>query len=433
MKICIIGTGYVGLVASACFAGAGNTVYSVDKDVDKIELLQQGLIPIYEPGLAEIVVTNSEQSRLIFTSDLELGLSAADIVFIAVGTPQNVDGSADLSHVFSVCEEICVLAKKPLCIGTKSTVPVGTGDEIEKIFQKRLRHRFSVFSNPEFLKEGDAVHDFMKPERVIIGHHDDSITPLLEELYAPFTHQQQRLIFMSRRSAELAKYAANTMLALRISFMNEMARLCDTVGTNIADIRMAIGADTRIGPSFLHPGLGYGGSCFPKDVQALQNYATSLGTPLQIVAATHRVNEAQIEYAFSRLKFLCDGNVRALRIAVWGVAFKSRTDDIRESPALKLVDRLLAEGAEVHVYDPQALDNTKLAYLEKLHYHGSHDSCAESADLLVIGTDWNEFKSPDFIELKKRMRIPAIFDGRNLFNPEYVKRLGFKYVGIGSS
>lgn len=421
----------MGLVASACLAEAGNTVYSIDKDQDKIDLLNQGLIPIYEPGLEDLVLTHLDQGRLIFQSDLAGGLRQADVSFLAVGTPQGENGEADLSQVFAVCNEIAEVADKPLLIGTKSTVPIGTGDQIESLLKSRLKHPVSVFSNPEFLKEGDAVNDFMKPERIIVGTHDVAVRELLTELYAPFTHQRNRLIFMSRRSAELSKYAANTMLALRISFMNEMARLCDACGADINDVRTAVGSDSRIGPAFLYPGLGYGGSCFPKDVQALLHFAKSQDVPLKMVAAAHAANTAQIDYALHKILSLCTGTLSGKRVAVWGTAFKARTDDIRESPALKLVDRLLDLGAEVHVYDPQALDNTKLAYLEKLHYHDNHDDCVNQADLLIIGTDWNEFKSPDFMSIKTRMKNPAIFDGRNLYSAEHVRKFGFVYAGVG--
>lgn len=431
MKVCVIGKGYVGLVVGACLAEAGNTVYGVDEDVVKIELLNQGLIPIYEPGLADLVISNLEKERLIFTTDLALGVNNADVTFIAVGTPQEEDGSADLKHVIHVCELLCEVAKKEVFVATKSTVPVGTGDKLEDIFRKRSKHGAVVFSNPEFLKEGDAVNDFMKPERIVIGCNDERIVPLMKELYAPFSHQRNRLIFMNQRSAELTKYAANAMLALRISFMNEMGNLCDATGADVNAVRAGIGADSRIGAAFLYPGLGYGGSCFPKDVKALSRFALDHGIGLKTVAACEAVNAGQVEVFFKKIQAAFSDGLSGKRIAVWGLAFKARTDDIRESPALRLVDLLLGAGAVPHCFDPHALDNVKLKYLDQLHYHDDKMGCLKGAHALVIATDWNEFKSPDFDKMRVAMAKPWIFDGRNLYDPEIVRQAGFEYVGVG--
>lgn len=433
MKICIIGTGYVGLVTGACFAQTGNQVICVDKDTEKIALLNAGHIPIYEPGLEEIVKNNVRKNRLNFTTNLAEGINQADVSFIAVGTPQDMDGSADLKSVYEVCEEICAVAEKDVVIATKSTVPVGTGDEIEALFQKKLSHPFVVFSNPEFLKEGDAVSDFLKPDRIVVGTNDERIKPMMTKLYAPFTHQRNRLIFMDRRSAEITKYAANAMLALRITFMNEVANFCDAVGANVNDIRVALGADPRIGPAFLYPGLGYGGSCFPKDVKAFIRVARDQVAPLTTLEACDKANNAQVARFFKKI---CAhfGSVEKLnntKFAFWGLSFKARTDDIRESQALRLVDLLLGAGVKLHVSDPQAMDNVKVKYLEQLSYHDNHMDCLDNADALVVATDWNEYKSPDFAAVKKQMKRPLIFDARNLYDHRQLKQLGFDYIGVG--
>lgn len=432
MKICIIGTGYVGLVTGACFAESGNTVYCIDNNKEKVKLLKQGQIPIFEPGLDQIVKYNTEKERLIFSTDLAEGINQSDIAFIAVGTPQDEDGSADLQYVYQVCEEICKVAKKSIVIATKSTVPVGTGDKIEALFKEKLNHPFIVFSNPEFLKEGDAVNDFMKPDRIIIGTNNESIIPTLKDLYAPFTHKSNRIIFMSRRSAEITKYAANSMLALRISYMNELAKFCDAAGGNINDVRIGIGSDPRIGSDFLYSGLGFGGSCFPKDVQALSRVAEDHGVQLKTIQSLIAVNKEQPQYFFDKiLKAYPDSLPKSL--AIWGLSFKAKTDDIRYSPALTIIDFLLEKGIEVHAYDPEAMDNTKLHYLEKIHFHDKKMDCLKNADGVIIATDWNEFKSPDFHEMKSLLAQSKIFDGRNLYKPEMVRELGFDYVGIGTN
>ena len=431
MKICIIGTGYVGLVTGACFAQTGNTVYCVDKDQSKIDRLIKGDIPIYEPGLEEFVKNNVAKSRLQFTTDLATAINQADVSFIAVGTPQDQDGSADLKYVKQVAKEICAVAEKEVIIATKSTVPVGTGDQIEALFKEKLKQDYVVFSNPEFLKEGDAVNDFMKPDRVIIGTNNERIKPMLYELYGPFTHQSNRIIFMDRRSAEITKYAANAMLALRISFMNEIANFCDQVGANVNSVRNGIGSDPRIGRAFLYPGLGYGGSCFPKDVKALIRVAHDAESPLKTLMACDEVNQIQTQMFFEKIKNHFKGDLAGKTFAIWGLAFKARTDDIRESRSLVLIDMLLQDGAHIKASDPQALANVKESYADKISYFDEHMDCLDQADALVIATEWNEYKSPDYDEIKTKLKQPVIFDGRNLYDKKHLAELGFEYTGVG--
>jgi len=433
MKICLIGTGYVGLVSGTCFAEAGNNVICVDVDKNKIERLKKGEIPIYEPGLEPMVRENYEDGRLHFMTNLAQAVNNADICFIAVGTPPNEDGSADLSHVLGVATNIAQVAQKDVVVGTKSTVPVGTGDKIEALLKEKMKFKAVVFSNPEFLKEGDAINDFMKPDRVIIGLNDSSAENLLRELYAPFMRQSERLIFMSRRSAELTKYAANAMLATRISFINEMANLCEAVGANIADIRRGIGSDERIGPAFLYPGMGYGGSCFPKDVKALLKTASEYNIQSRVVEACEQANEYQKTVMFEKMVRHFGGKekLKGLKIALWGLAFKARTDDIRESPALNIIDLLLDAGAVISTFDPEAMENIKKIYSTKLDFKTNAFDCLHLANALVIATEWNEFRSPDYRKMKELMKQSIIFDGRNLLNRSTLKELGFTYYGIG--
>lgn len=431
MKICIIGTGYVGLVTGTCFAEVGNEVTCVDIDQIKIERLNRGEIPIFEPGLEEMVQANQKEKRLFFSTDLIQAVNQAEVCFIAVGTPPNEDGSADLSHVLAVAEQIAKNIQKPVVLGTKSTVPVGTGDKIEAIFREHSKQPSTVFSNPEFLKEGDAVNDFMKPDRVVVGLNDEKIVPLLKELYAPFTRQKDRLIVMARRSAELTKYAANAMLATRISFMNEMANLCEKVGANVNDVRVGIGSDPRIGSAFLFPGIGYGGSCFPKDVKAILQTAKEVGCELKVVQATEEANQFQKQVLLHKISAHFGGRqkLEGLKIAVWGLAFKARTDDIRESPALSLIDGLLESGCRISTFDPEASQNVKASYGSKIEYCEINYDCLIGADALVIATDWNEFRSPDLERMKGLMKQPIIFDGRNLLGAS--KLQGFAYYGVG--
>lgn len=433
MKICVIGTGYVGLVTGTCFAETGNEVICVDVDAAKVAQLNQGHIPIFEPGLEAMVLQNHAKGRLQFTTDLALGINNSEICFMAVGTPPDEDGAADLRHVLDVASEIARVATKKVVIGTKSTVPVGTGDKIEALFKENLKHPFEVFSNPEFLKEGDAVNDFMKPDRIIVGLEHDGILPLLDELYAPFTRQKDRLIIMTRRSAELTKYAANAMLATRISFMNEMANLCEKLGANINEVRQGIGSDPRIGPAFLFPGIGYGGSCFPKDVKAILKTAADVDQPLAVIRAAESANERQKKMLIGKISAHFGGGdkLKNKKFAIWGLAFKAKTDDIRESAALVIIDELLAHGSKLHVFDPQATENVKKLYGNKLWYAADDYECLEGADGLILATDWNEFRSPDFGRMKSVMKTPVIFDGRNILNKKHAVDLGFSYYGMG--
>lgn len=433
MKICIIGTGYVGLVSGACFAEAGNHVICIDKDAEKIALLGEGQVPIFEPGLESLVRANRSEGRLRFSTNLGDAINEADVSFVAVGTPPQEDGSADLKHVLEVIGEIVKTAKKRIVIGTKSTVPVGTGDKIETFLSERTRQPFVVFSNPEFLKEGDAVNDFMKPDRIIVGTNDSSILPLLRELYAPFTRKSDRMLIMSRRSAELTKYAANAMLATRISFMNQMANLCEKTGANIHDIRRGIGSDPRIGPDFLFAGMGYGGSCFPKDVRALTRLAKEVAVNLSVVESVEQSNRAQKELFFDKIAAHFGGrqNLQGLRIAIWGLAFKARTDDVRESPALDLIDRLLAAGCRVSAYDPHAEAKVRALYEDRVVLHDRSYEALEGASALVVATDWNEFRSPDYGKMKELLKAPVIFDGRNILDRTHLEKAGFVYYGVG--
>lgn len=435
MKICIIGTGYVGLVSGACFAETGNTVWCVDVDQDKINKLNNAVIPIYEPGLESLVQRNHQKGRLIFTTNLALGINSADVSFIAVGTPMDEDGSADLKYVYQVCEGIAKVAKKEVIIATKSTVPVGTGDKIEALFREKLKEPFVVFSNPEFLKEGDAVNDFMKPDRIVVGTNDERIVPLIRELYAPFQQQRNRLIIMGRRSAEITKYAANAMLALRISYMNELANFCDVVGGNINDVRKGIGSDARIGPAFLYSGLGFGGSCFPKDVNALARVAHENGMELMTITALNEVNKSQSGLFFRKITTHFGGTEKldGKTFALWGLSFKAKTDDIRCSPALAIADLLLESGARIRIFDPEAMKNVQKAYGDKLSYCENMLDCLAGAEALIIGTEWSEFKSPDFRTIKSLLKTPVIFDGRNLYDGVHLKELGFSYYGVGTA
>jgi len=432
MKITIVGTGYVGLVAGAAMAEAGNKVTCVDIDHKKIESLSLGTITIYEPGLSELVSQNLALGRLCFTSELANSINDSDIIFIAVGTPPHEDGSADLSHVLGVAEQISKIAKKSLLIGTKSTVPVGTGDKIKEIF-KNSPFPAQVFSNPEFLKEGHAINDFMKPDRIIMGIDNGDLKPIFSELYAPFMRQKDRLIFMDIKSAELTKYAANAMLATRISFMNELAKLCEKTGANINDVRYGIGSDSRIGPSFLFPGLGFGGSCFPKDIRALLHMAKKNDLKLSVVEAGYEANQSQTDFLFQKICNHFGGiqKLKNLKLAFWGLSFKANTDDIRESPAIKLALKLKKQGAEICAYDSHALNNIKLLYGNDFTYFTHNYECLKGAHALIIGTESNEFRSPDYKQIKQLLKTPLIFDYKNLLNAKAIHENGITYYGIG--
>jgi len=430
MKIGVVGTGYVGLVAAACFAENGNSVIGVDIDEAKIKALLAGQIPIYEPGLAEIVVQNVAEGRLRFTTDITLAVKECDVLFIAVGTPQDEDGSADLQYVLKVAEQIADAMNGPKIVVNKSTVPVGTAAKVKAAIEARTKHQVSVVSNPEFLKEGAAVDDFLKPDRVVIGTSDPKAEAIMREMYDPFVRTGKPILVMDNVSAELTKYASNAMLALRISFMNEVANLCDATGADVEMVRKGMATDSRIGPAFLFPGLGYGGSCFPKDVKAIDHTSREYGSPMEIVAAVERVNAKQKTIMLPRMEKML-GGFQGKKIAVWGVAFKPRTDDIREAPALFIIEGLLEKGATVSAYDPKAMDHAKGSLPKSVLWTKTGYEALEGADALLLATEWNEFREPDFNKMKSLMRRPLIFDGRNIFNPKTVKALGFEYVGVG--
>jgi UDPglucose 6-dehydrogenase len=425
-----VGTGYVGLVVGACLAENGNNVMCVDVDEAKIAALERGEIPIYEPGLSEMIPRNVAEERLSFTTDLAAAVRASDILFIAVGTPQDKDGSADMRYVIEVAEGIARAMDGHKIVITKSTVPVGTARRVREAIAALTSHPFAVVSNPEFLKEGTAVDDFMKPDRVVIGTDDPKVEATMKELYEPFVRTGRPILVMDHASAEITKYAANAMLATRISFMNEIANLCDRVGADVRHVRMGMGTDSRIGSSFLFPGVGYGGSCFPKDVKALLRAGQDLGLDLKVVRAVEETNERQKAALVPRVAAHL-GGLAGRVVGLWGLAFKPRTDDMREAPSLAIVERLLAEGAQVRAYDPKAMGvAAKLLEDKVMLCHRAYD-VLQGADALIVVTEWNEFREPDFPRMKSLMRRPAIFDGRNIYNPQHLKALGFHYEGIG--
>jgi UDPglucose 6-dehydrogenase len=430
MKIAVVGSGYVGLVAGACFAENGNEVICVDRDPAKIRLLRRGKIPTYEPGLEEMVRRNRAEKRLTFTTALPLGVRKSQIIFVAVGTPTGEDGSADLQHVLDVAKDVARAMNGYKVIVNKSTVPVGTASRVREIVRRETTHPFSVVSNPEFLKQGAAIDDFMKPDRVVIGAEDPRAAGLMRELYAPFTRTGAPIMMMDCASAELCKYAANAMLATRISFMNEVANVCEAVGANVDQVRHAVAADRRIGSSFLFPGVGYGGSCFPKDVKAMLRFAADRDYDFKILKSVEAVNEQQ------KLRLLVKmrkhfGALKGKRIAIWGLAFKPRTDDMREAPAVPLINGLLREGAIVQVYDPEAMKVARGIFGSKVTFADGSYAALTGADALAIVTEWNEFREPDHARMRKLMRTPVIFDGRNIYDPVRMRELGFTYQGIG--
>jgi UDPglucose 6-dehydrogenase len=430
MKIAVIGTGYVGLVAGACFAESGNDVVCVDKDGAKIRTLRAGKMPIYEPGLEELVRRNRHENRLTFTTTLPKAVRSSIVVFIAVGTPQGEDGAADLQHVLEVAREVARAMNGYKVIVDKSTVPVGTAAQVREVIRRETTHPFSVVSNPEFLKQGAAIDDFMKPDRVVIGAEDPRAREIMQELYAPFTRTGAPIMMMDCASAELTKYAANAMLATRISFMNEVANVCEAVGADVDEVRRAIGADKRIGTSFLFPGVGYGGSCFPKDVKAMIHFAAQKDYEFRILRAVEEVNTTQKTRLAAKMRSHF-GSLKGKTIAIWGLAFKPRTDDMREAPAIPLIKLLLAEGADVQAYDPQATKVAKGIFGSKVTFVSKNYDALKGADGLAIVTEWSEFRRPDFEKMRKLMRSPVVFDGRNLFEPDQMKQSGFTYYSIG--
>jgi UDPglucose 6-dehydrogenase len=434
----MIGTGYVGLVTGTCFAEVGNDVMCLDVDAGKIETLKRGGVPIHEPGLEEMIRRNVSGGRLRFTTDIDAAVAHGTLQFIAVGTPPDEDGSADMQHVITAARNIGCRMVESKIIVDKSTVPVGTADRVRETIAAELARRgvklaFAVASNPEFLKEGAAVEDFMRPDRVVIGSDDERAIGLLRAVYAPFQRNHERLLVMDVRSAELTKYAANAMLATRISFMNELANLADALGADIEQVRKGIGSDPRIGYRFLYPGAGYGGSCFPKDVKALQATAEHHGRPLKILAAVEAVNDAQKKLLLEKITQRLGTDLADKTFAVWGLAFKANTDDMREAPSQTLVRGLLDRGASVMAYDPVAMEGARRVFgtTARLEYAASPMDAVAGADAVVVVTEWQEFRSPDFSELKRTLRQPLLFDGRNLFDPKEVRAAGLEYFGIG--
>ena len=433
MNISVIGTGYVGLVVGACLAETGNDVVCADTNNDKIEGLKKNVLPIFEPELDTLVERNQKQGRLTFTTDVAASIKRADVVFIAVGTPPDEDGSADLRHVLDVAEMIGKHMGRELVIVTKSTVPVGTAAKVGAAVAKHAKLPFHLCSNPEFLKEGAAVDDFMKPDRVVLGVESDHARSVMAELYAPFVRTGKPIIFMDIPSAEMTKYAANAMLATRISFMNEIAALCERVGADVDLVRKGVGSDARIGPSFLFPGPGYGGSCFPKDVKALVQTARQCETPLQVLEAVESANNRQKQKLFEKLSDAFGGQLSGATIAVWGLSFKPNTDDMRESPSLDLIESVLAAGASVVAHDPAAMDEAKRRLDARISYASTNYEALNGADALVIVTDWNEYRHPDFLRIKEMLKRPIVIDGRNLYTPEKLAKLGFTYRSFGRS
>lgn len=431
MKIAVIGTGYVGLVTGTCFAESGNNVTCIDIDQKKIDNLNKGIIPIYEPGLTEMVQRNAERGRLEFTTDTAAAVKPAEVVYLAVGTPQGSDGAADMSAMWAVVKAIAAHLREDAIVVTKSTVPVGTNATIYGMLKELTGRNCDVASNPEFLKEGAAIEDFMKPDRVVVGVRRQQVADTLQMLYEPFLRTEKPFLSMSPESAEMTKYVANALLATKISFINQMANLCEKMGGDINDVRRGIGHDSRIGFSFLFPGVGYGGSCFPKDVRALSAMSTKHGCDPIMLNAVDEANERQKSVMAPKIEQHFEGDLNGKTIAVWGLAFKPRTDDIREAPALVLINWLLEKGATVHVHDPEAMENVKAELGDKITYCERRMAAIEGADALVIMTEWKDYHSPDFAEMYQLMATPVIFDGRNLYEPERMKRRGYTYHSIG--
>jgi UDPglucose 6-dehydrogenase len=431
MKIAVIGTGYVGLVTGTCFAETGNDVVCVDIDQRKIDKLKAGEITIYEPGLEKLFLRNLKEDRLHFTSNLEEGIKDAKILFLALPTPPGEDGSADLKYVLGVAADLGKIISEYVVVVDKSTVPVGTAEKVHKAIAANATVDFDVVSNPEFLREGVAVEDFMKPDRVVIGTASERAKKVMNELYAPFVRSGNPLIFMDVRSAELTKYAANSFLATKISFMNEVAQLCERLGADVDMVRLGVGSDARIGKRFLFPGIGYGGSCFPKDVQALVKSSGEVDYDFKILNAVMDVNEKQKLHLMPKINGYFNNELSGKHFAIWGLAFKPNTDDIREAPALYMIDALLEAGATVNVFDPEAMENVKGLVGDKIEYAENLYDALVGADALIIATEWNEFRTPDFLKIVKNMKRKVIFDGRNLFDVANIGELGFHYESIG--
>ena len=431
MKITVIGTGYVGLVTGTCFAETGNKVTCVDIDKAKVDKLSSGQITIYEPGLEKIFLRNTKEGRLVFTTNLEEVLEASEIIFLALPTPPGADGSADLKYVLGVADQMGKLMKGYKVVVNKSTVPVGTADKVREAIAKNYKGEFDVVSNPEFLREGVAVEDFMKPDRVVIGTKSEQAKKVMTELYAPFVRQGNPLIFMDERSSELTKYAANSFLATKISFMNEIAQLCERMGADVDMVRRGIGSDDRIGKRFLFPGIGYGGSCFPKDVQALVKSSNEVNYEFEILKAVEKVNALQKLHLVNKINTYFKNDLQGKKIALWGLAFKPNTDDIRDAPAIDMINALTAAGAVITAYDPEAMPNVKNKIGDKIKYASNQYEALAGADVLVIATEWSEFRTPDFEIIEKELPSKVIFDGRNLFDVAKMKEMGYHYESIG--
>lgn len=431
MKIAVIGTGYVGLVSGTCFAETGNDVVCVDIDVNKVKKLSNGQITIYEPGLEKLFLRNLKEERLRFTNNLEEGIKDAQIIFLALPTPPGEDGSADLKYILGVSDQLGKILKDYKVIVDKSTVPVGTAEKVHAAVRKNYKGEFDVVSNPEFLREGVAVDDFMKPDRVVIGTSSERARKLMNDLYSPYVRQGNPIIFMDERSAELTKYAANSFLATKITFMNEIALLCERLGADVDMVRRGIGSDERIGKRFLFPGIGYGGSCFPKDVQALVKSSQEVDYEFRILDAVMNVNEKQKLHLMPKISRYFKDNLKGKHFALWGLAFKPNTDDIREAPALYMIDALVKAGATVSVFDPEAMNNVKNLIGGKVTYAESQYEALEGADALIIATEWNEFRTPNFLKIVTSLKNKVIFDGRNLFDIAAIRELGFYYESVG--
>jgi UDPglucose 6-dehydrogenase len=433
MNIAVIGTGYVGLVAGSCFAESGNEVACVDNNAEKIKDLKNGIIPIYEPGLPEIIERNVRDERLTFTTDLDAAVKKSLVIFVAVGTPTGTDGSADLSAIFTVAKAIGRAMDRYKVIVVKSTVPVGTNSKLREIIKKETKQPFDLLSNPEFLKQGAAVDDFMKPDRVVVGADDERAAEILRDLYAPFVRTGSPVLITDVRTAEMLKYASNAFLASRISFMNEIANLCEEVGADIEMIRRGMAADSRIGPAFLFAGLGFGGSCFPKDIRALVHTGREHKQDMKILEAVDSVNMAQAARFVDRVRTHFGGNLRDKQFGVWGLAFKPRTNDMRDAPSIPIIENLLASGASVTAHDPAAMEEAKKIFGTRINVTANNYACLEGADALLLLTEWQAFRNPNFERMKSMMRQPVIFDGRNIYEPVNVRQMGFTYYSVGRS
>ncbi len=431
MKICVIGTGYVGLVAGACLADMGNDVICIDNNLEKLKQLENGIIPIYEPGLEELVKSNVLENRLAFSSDLDKAVKDSEVCFIAVGTPQGEDGSCDLQYVLKVAEQIAKSMNGYKVIVDKSTVPVGTAEKVTELIKQHTTHPFDVVSNPEFLKQGNAVDDFLHPDRVVIGSNSDKATLIMQEIYSPFFRTGNRVIVMDVKSAEMTKYAANSFLATKISFMNEVANLCEKVGADAEMVRAGITTDSRIGNKFLFPGLGYGGSCFPKDVKALIKTGAENDCDMAIIKAADNTNKRQRSLFVAKITKQFGEDLTGKTFAVWGLAFKPKTDDMREAPAITIINALLQKGAKVKAFDPKAVESAKFHFADRITYSKNAYDALENADALLLLTEWNEFRRPDFERIKSLLKNPVVFDGRNQYDAVRLKEKGFTYYQIG--